>query len=155
MRPLLFLAALTGCGTDDSQEASAGSAPPHSLLVQDAAALPECTAETEGWLVYVKADGAFKACSSAVWEVVILKSSSPSAPPQTAPTAKLTKGMTKVEAQAAVGAPKEVSSSASGSTDWDFSGILCPVYCYVTFGDDGLLMGSSGIKAEYIDLATF
>jgi hypothetical protein len=40
---------------------------PRSMLVQDAAALPACTPEAEGWLVYVKTEAKFKACLAGAW----------------------------------------------------------------------------------------
>lgn len=76
---------IVGCGDganfggskDDKDDKDEGAAAPgdgtlqsdmpRSMLVQDAAALPTCTPEAEGWLVYVKAEAKFKACLAGAW----------------------------------------------------------------------------------------
>lgn len=45
----------------------------HAQLVATAADLPDCDADAEGLLVYVKADKNFKACSSKKWATIDLK----------------------------------------------------------------------------------
>lgn len=66
----LLFAFLTSCGADSGDGAAK---PKRSMLVADAAALPTCDAKGEGWLVYVQAETAFKACQSGQWAPVDIK----------------------------------------------------------------------------------
>jgi len=56
-----------------SEPASDKAAPPHSMLIANAAALPACTASAEGWLVYLKAEAQFDVCSSGAWSAVTIE----------------------------------------------------------------------------------
>lgn len=80
MKSIIFLiSVLSACGTEkkdggsddgapqDQQPPPAAAEQHHSLLVQDATALPACDATAEGWLVYLKAEAKFQACSSGAW----------------------------------------------------------------------------------------
>lgn len=51
----------------------AASRSKHSLLIEDAAALPPCDEAGENWLVYVKAESKFKTCAAGAWTDVDLK----------------------------------------------------------------------------------
>lgn len=68
---VLLSLGLIGCGADGSDEKETSSAAlPHSLLVANDAALPDCTSEAEGWLVYVSSTKTFKACQAGAWAAV-------------------------------------------------------------------------------------
>lgn len=90
MRAFLLVLLMTGCGSSGGGDAglTAGektgekspdattdvaSSQTFSMLVENAGALPACTAETEGRLAYVKSDSAFQACSGGVWSVIDIK----------------------------------------------------------------------------------
>jgi hypothetical protein len=64
----------TATATSASQSPAETSLPSHhSMLVDDAEALPECVKDAEGWLVYVKADEQFMTCSDGEWTSVEIK----------------------------------------------------------------------------------
>lgn len=81
---LLLLALVTACGQDDKAAVSAQPTPApapvvvvatpspsyHSMAVADAEALPPCTADADGWLVYVRATAELEACEAGAWTVV-------------------------------------------------------------------------------------
>lgn len=80
---LAALVAIVGCGSDPSHEsptpAPAQTVAPaatvethHSMAVADQASLPDCTADAEGWLVYVKDDKSFRACEAGTWAQIDL-----------------------------------------------------------------------------------
>lgn len=85
---LLLAFALVACGQnknggkgDDGGQQVAPAAettgkntdPHHSLLVADASKLPTCDDAGEGWLVYLKSESKFKACTAGEWLVVDIK----------------------------------------------------------------------------------
>jgi len=61
-----ILAAFSGCGKDNS-DTSEDTGGKHSMLVAEAAALPACDADSEGWIVYVQAETKLKACTAGAW----------------------------------------------------------------------------------------
>lgn len=90
-RLIVLTALMSGCGAAASQSGDApiaqantkpdkqaeetppttpAAGPQHALLVANAAALPECTAEAQGWLIYVKADKEFRTCAAGKWEPI-------------------------------------------------------------------------------------
>ena len=78
----LLVAAFAGCGADEGRKdeavAPASEQPkkapitPTSFYVANAAAIPPCVAEHEGWLIYVAAEKALKACLGGQWAAVQL-----------------------------------------------------------------------------------
>lgn len=66
MRWLWLVLLAFGCGSDDGGSSGSGGAG-HSFAVADESALPTCDAAAEGWIAYVKAESALKACTGGTW----------------------------------------------------------------------------------------
>jgi hypothetical protein len=77
MRLFALVLGFTTIACGDGGGDGGADAPPLSkdgaLYIQDAGALPECNAEAEGRLAYVKAEATFKACSGGAWANVDVK----------------------------------------------------------------------------------
>ncbi len=64
---LASLVFIVACGDDKGKNDSANDSSKHSMFVADAGALPTCDAASEGWIMYVKATSALKACTGGAW----------------------------------------------------------------------------------------
>lgn len=70
MRTLILALVLFGCGKDDGSSSNKEDKSKRAMLVATTADLPECTAEDEGWLIYIK-DSGMTACLAGKWEGVV------------------------------------------------------------------------------------
>lgn len=162
---ITLLAVASGCGGGSEEgDAESATAKHHSLYIADATALPECSAEAEGWLVYLKAESKFMACSSGVWEEVAIKAqSSSSSPPPAAPivgdpaAVKLKKGLSKEDVVRILGNPDAVDFEGTRWTYSDPSICHLDMYgkCFVSFDKEGLLGDLDEVKGERIDVLAF
>jgi hypothetical protein len=71
---------LTACGSEKSETKFESPQPAiqqtqqwGSLMLDNAAALPQCNAERKGWLAYLKDSAQFQACDGSAWATVDIK----------------------------------------------------------------------------------
>lgn len=64
---LALILVLISCGKDDGGSDDTAGLNHNAFLVQDAASLPACDAESEGWIIYVKADTKLVTCAAGAW----------------------------------------------------------------------------------------
>jgi hypothetical protein len=77
---LAALATLTACGSEKTETKFEAAPQPAqqpqqwgSLMLDNAAALPACSAERKGWLAYLKDQAVFQACDGSAWAAVDIK----------------------------------------------------------------------------------
>jgi hypothetical protein len=129
MKRIILIALLASCGTEDSKETPT--------------IVPHKSTEPTVTLDKPKTD-----------IVTVAKQEEPT-PLPTRTYGKARKGMTKAEAIEALGEPEDVTSYTNFVV-WSYPESFCSLYtCSLEFDKTGILTKVEGLKAQFVDLASF